>query len=35
MWRLVCMHVRIKYTQHELQLGFAQEAEQFAAQFPS
>lgn len=35
MGRLVCMHACIKYAQHELQLGFAHEAEQFAAQFPS
>lgn len=28
------MHVCIKYTQHEVQLGFTQEAEHFAAQFP-
>lgn len=34
MHKETCVHACIKYTQHKLQLGLAQEAEQFAAQFP-
>lgn len=33
-WSLVHMNVCIKYTWHKVPLGFTQEAEQFAAQFP-